>query len=168
MRWHLSHALLGLLWWQLQHQRGELQAPEEFHFDLPTMEFSAVCCRRWDVFLEAISAKDAVVAAFNPDERLQEWIPGLVPLNDLPEVEEVQPQILLLGCGGSLMEPVEDYLLLRSQLEQLWLRQELMVMGCDFLAKRPGLVEAVSQHALQASLTLHLGVDATWWFQREI
>lgn len=66
------------------------------------------------------------------------------------------------------MEPVEDYLLLRSQLEQLWLRQELMVMGCDFLAKRPGLVEAVSQHALQASLTLHLGVDATWWFQREI
>ena len=97
------------------------------------------------------------------DETLQEWLPGV---EDLGPEDEVFAQSVLLGCGGFELEVLEDYLLLRTQLAKLWSGEVQIVMGCSFLAKRPGLVEAVSQHALEASVTLHLGVDGTWWLKK--
>eukprot|EP00913_Durusdinium_trenchii_P033613 g31465.t2 len=48
MRWHLSHALLALFWWQLRQQReqGHFEASET---ELPGLRFEDICCRRWDV-----------------------------------------------------------------------------------------------------------------------
>eukprot|EP00927_Polykrikos_kofoidii_P021261 TRINITY_DN20181_c0_g1_i1.p1 TRINITY_DN20181_c0_g1~~TRINITY_DN20181_c0_g1_i1.p1 ORF type:complete len:773 (+),score=116.63 TRINITY_DN20181_c0_g1_i1:343-2661(+) len=61
-RWHLTYALLGLLW-SIQRQvrdgggDGPIQAPASFHFMFPPMEFHndvRACCRVWNVFSQLL------------------------------------------------------------------------------------------------------------------
>lgn len=66
------------------------------------------------------------------------------------------------------MPPEDEYARTFASLEywsQVLRESSGIVAGCGFAAQHPGIVEAVSQYALQRDTHVSLSADSTWWIR---
>ncbi|CAE8616250.1 unnamed protein product [Polarella glacialis] len=170
LRWHLSFALLGLLWWQVLQLRlaGHSPAlvPDSFELRLPELEFQEICCRVWDVAAALAeqtggpgSSLAVLVGGATLSGELEAVLPVLRPGLSLVAVDfgaadqELSPGLVLLGCAaaGSIDDPELEFEQMSLELKSWGSGSGVpwVLGGCSFTASRSGLVEAVSRHAAQ-------------------
>lgn len=179
MRWHLSHALLALLWWQIDQLRqsgsSPAMVPDDFKMQLPRVEFQWQCCRSWDVIAGLLGSSQSTQVIFvggpSASGELEEILPALVPDLRVLEVpfdsdfaEEAAGSLILLGCSAAEHDaaPEHEFAYIRAELANWW-KRGAVVAGCGFVVSQLGLVEAVSQHAAQVDALIAVSADAVWW-----
>lgn len=215
-RWHLSYALLGLLWWQYRHLRdagSDLLLPDPFQLEFPLLEFQDVCCRVPDVlghllrgteedrvlmfadevplgmgveeYIASVIQHAAVFVAAPRDAQDVEPEPnGAATLSanrvvhhdgqlhlaqQVDHVEVARISVIFMTCPSrdAMVASAEDqYRSVLADLEYWSHKMEggsAVVAGCGFTAQSPGIVEAVSQHALRRATRVKLAADTAWW-----